>query len=749
MNTKIKTILTIIIVAIIGLIALGLFTFWFGGASAPVGAGWYLFSFATGITMIVMPCTLPLAFVIVPLSMGKGPAKGLGIALFFGLGVATMLSLYGIIAALVGKGAIEGMGANLETVKNGMYLFAGLFAFVFALGEIGLIKWRMPTYTGAAPGFIQKRGDFFKAFLLGLFLGNVGVGCPHPATPLILTRIATSGDVFYGWMLFLIHAIGRVLPLLLLATLGILGVNALQWLVARKDKIERATGWGMVFVAAYILTLGLFSHDWWVNSGQHVLFESLTQESALTGALAEKIGSGAAHNHGLETGTGMFGLPLSWGNWFLTILWVLPLWWYYSKRKKEVAALPEAEEKHIAQIDLRDKKWLFATLTLLFIIVITYTLPQRFYHIAMQNDASHAMTGAVPLAGSGPNGGPMMAGHEGHGAGTASHNAADVTSGLVVNLTVSTQKTEVGKPVTLRFEAVTKPGDFPATNLEVEHEKLIHVIGVRDDLKEFFHIHPQSLSGKQGAFAVTHTFTKPGKYKIWSEVKQGGVNHSFASQDIIVSGPGDTEDKTVTFGRNVIVDKYQVRFNVEEPVKAARSTKISFEVHDAQGNEVPLDKYLAADMHLNVISEDLSEFIHTHPGAAGGAGDGHTDHSHSMLPDAEFLSFAKEKLGEVISPVVVFADEGAGHSHGPVDTSHGVPFDVTFPKPGLYRVYAQFTPQGAGLGQDQALVAAFYIQVVEYKGFEFTGTTGKIVLTLISLVLMYLLSLKIKKYLTV
>ncbi|HEY4510402.1 MAG TPA: cytochrome c biogenesis protein CcdA, partial [Candidatus Paceibacterota bacterium] len=263
-SSSLKTTLVFLIFAIFALIVFGLIWFFFLGPTVPVGLGWYLFSFAAGLTMIVLPCTLPLAFVVVPLSMGKGAAKGLGIAISFGLGVAIMLSLYGVIAAVVGEVAIGTLGAPLEVVKNWLYFIAGIFAYLFALSEIGIIKFRMPTYSGAAAAFIQKRQDYLKAFFLGLFLGNVGVGCPHPATPVILTRIAASGDVFYGWLLFFIHAVGRVLPLLLLAILGILGVNALSWLVARKDKIERATGWGMVFVAGFIIVLGLFSHAWWV-----------------------------------------------------------------------------------------------------------------------------------------------------------------------------------------------------------------------------------------------------------------------------------------------------------------------------------------------------------------------------------------------------------------------------------------------------------------------------------------------------
>ena len=227
---------SILVLVLISIITFGLIWFFFLGPSTPVGVGWYLFSFAAGLTMIVLPCTLPLAFVIVPLSMGKGAAKGLGIALAFGLGVALTLSMYGVIAAVVGEVAIGTIGAPLETVKNWLYFVAGVFAYIFALGELGLIRFRMPSYSGAAPAFIQRQSDFLKALLLGLFLGNIGVGCPHPATPVILTRIAASGDIFYGWLLFFVHAAGRILPLLLLALLALLGANASTWLVGPKGE---------------------------------------------------------------------------------------------------------------------------------------------------------------------------------------------------------------------------------------------------------------------------------------------------------------------------------------------------------------------------------------------------------------------------------------------------------------------------------------------------------------------------------
>ena len=183
-TSKLRSILIFSTVGIFAAIVFGLLYLFVLAPTIPGGSvGWFLFSFATGLTMIVLPCTLPLAFVIVPLSMGKGMVKGLSMALAFGLGVAATLSLYGVAAALLGGIAIDALGAPLESIKNWVYFIAGIFALTFALGEIGLLKVRMPTYSGAAPAFIQKRRDFLKAFLLGLFLGNVGVGCPHPATP--------------------------------------------------------------------------------------------------------------------------------------------------------------------------------------------------------------------------------------------------------------------------------------------------------------------------------------------------------------------------------------------------------------------------------------------------------------------------------------------------------------------------------------------------------------------------------------
>ena len=376
----------------------GIFWIFTKSTASPIGLGWFLFSFAAGLSMIVLPCTLPLAFVIVPLSMGKGYVKGLAVALAFGLGVAITLSTYGIFAALLGKAFMAYAGGGGEIIKNIFYAIAGVFAILFALSELGLIKFRIPSYMGAAPGFIQKRSDVVKALLLGLFLGNIGIGCPHPATPIILGQIGVTGNVFYGWLLFLTHAIGRIIPLLLLAILGILGINATKTLVARKESIARATAWGMVFVGAFLFTLGFFSHDWWVFSGMHTLLEEITQEDRLLGILKGRWESAVTHTHGIPTGTGFFGLPLWFGNIVFVLLMAIPLWgsWFLKRRKLSVLAEPEQD---VLKKELRFKKFKFAVLTVIFALTFIYILPQRFLsqQLAHQQEEARVRHKIIPM----------------------------------------------------------------------------------------------------------------------------------------------------------------------------------------------------------------------------------------------------------------------------------------------------------------------------------------------------------------
>lgn len=258
-SQKFKIFLVSLIFILLAVFLIGLF--WLSGN--PVHSVGYTLAFTAGLSMIVLPCTLPLAFVIVPLSIGQKYKKGLLMAIFFGLGLAITLTIYGVVVALMGQ------IFNVKSISLYMYIVAGVFAFIFGLSELGLLKISLPSYKGAYPRFIQEQGDYLRAFFLGLFLGNAGIGCPNPATYVILTYIAATGNVLYGAGLQFVNALGRFIPLLMLAILGIVGVNATTWLVKKKETIQKATGWGLVFFGAFIIVWGIYGHIFFLNTPIH------------------------------------------------------------------------------------------------------------------------------------------------------------------------------------------------------------------------------------------------------------------------------------------------------------------------------------------------------------------------------------------------------------------------------------------------------------------------------------------------
>jgi cytochrome c-type biogenesis protein len=210
--------------------------------------------------------------------MGKTYKKGLAMALLFSLGLIITLTFYGVAVALAGQ------ALGLAQVAQIMYIIAGVMSFVFGLSELKLIKLDIPAYRGM-PGFIQEQSDYLKAFFMGLFLGNAGIGCPNPATYVILTWIAGSGDVVLGAGLQAVNGLGRALPLIALSILAILGVNATQALMKKKVTISKATGWGLIFFGALIIVWGLFGHFWFLNTPVHEGWDVLA--ASFSGKAAE------------------------------------------------------------------------------------------------------------------------------------------------------------------------------------------------------------------------------------------------------------------------------------------------------------------------------------------------------------------------------------------------------------------------------------------------------------------------------
>ena len=316
-DKHLKITFTVLAFILFSIIVVGLV--WLASGDYPVSVA---LSYAAGLSMIFLPCTLPLVFVIIPLSMGKGYKKGLSMALLFGLGVALTLTFYGIVVAILGN------YFGLDNFSRAMFFIAGIIAYVFGLTQLRLLKVKLPELP--LPQFVQKKKDYAKSFFMGLLLGNAGVGCPNPAFYVLLVYIATTGSVASGGWLGFIHGLGRATPLIFLSILAILGINSMKWVASKKDAIDKIMGWALVLVGIFILTVGLFGMYWWETSFIHIGWNNLAEQIAPR--LAET--TAAAEFFGVTVSPSEIEKYWPSAPWFVMLAFIIiPIIWSRCKRK--------------------------------------------------------------------------------------------------------------------------------------------------------------------------------------------------------------------------------------------------------------------------------------------------------------------------------------------------------------------------------------------------------------------------------
>src|SRR3989344_1710479 len=277
-----------------------------------------LLSFFGGVSNIVLPCTLPLVFIIVPLAMVAGGRKGLLMSILFGLGLIITLAVYGAVVGFLGQ------FLGLDSATRIMYSLAGLASLIFGLIELKLINFQLPSYA-RMPKFIEKQGDYIKVFFLGLLLGNAGVGCPNPITYVVLTFAATTGDWFRGSLLMAMNGLGRMIPLLLLTILGILGINSISWLTKRTETINKFTAWVLIVLGSFILLNGVFGHLWYEGGLFH---EGLN--AAFMAAGGKMIGEADIEIEEIERPVAFS----EYGALMNLLLTTIPVFWYWRKYPK-------------------------------------------------------------------------------------------------------------------------------------------------------------------------------------------------------------------------------------------------------------------------------------------------------------------------------------------------------------------------------------------------------------------------------
>jgi len=165
--------------------------------------------FLAGIISSASPCVLAT----IPLVVGYvgGYADGDRKKAFF-YSVAFIL---GLSLTFTAFGAAAGMLGTMFGMMGGWwYVALGSVAVLMGLQMVGLYQLRLPFHVEVKP----KRRGIIGAFLLGLFFGIVSSPCATPVLVVILTLVASKGEVAYGTALLFVYAIGHCMLMLLAGT---------------------------------------------------------------------------------------------------------------------------------------------------------------------------------------------------------------------------------------------------------------------------------------------------------------------------------------------------------------------------------------------------------------------------------------------------------------------------------------------------------------------------------------------------
>ena len=165
--------------------------------------------FLAGVLSSASPCVLATIPLVVGFVGGYSDGdrwKAFRYSLTFILGLSLTFTAFGAAAGLI--------GTMFGTLGGPWYLIAGIIALIMGGQLMGLYEIRLPIKRDFKP----KRGGLIGAFLLGLFFGIVSSPCATPVLVVLLTVVATKGQVLYGIALLFCYAIGHCLLMLFAGT---------------------------------------------------------------------------------------------------------------------------------------------------------------------------------------------------------------------------------------------------------------------------------------------------------------------------------------------------------------------------------------------------------------------------------------------------------------------------------------------------------------------------------------------------
>lgn len=255
--------------------------------------------------------------------------------------------------------------------------------------------------------------------------------------------------------------------------------------------------------------------------------------------------------------------------------------------------------------------------------------------------------------------------------------AQELPGGLQVTqdgytLDLAANRFAADKNVPLRFR-ILDPSGASVTRYVENHDKLLHLIVVRNDLADFQHVHPEL--DATGTWRVPVNLSRAGDYRVFADFTADGGPALTLGANLHVAGQYDPQPLPAV-SASAVVDGYVV--TLHGAPKVDESSMLTMTVSRDGSPVTDLQPYLGAYGHLVALRASDLAYLHVHP--MGEPGDGVTPAGpdigfHTAFPSKGdyrlFLDFQHQGVVRTAEFTVSVDDGETAPATQPGQTEHG------------------------------------------------------------------------------
>lgn len=199
-----------------------------------------------GVMSFISPCTLPILPAYFAFAVSSGRKQIALNTLVFMLGLATVFSIMGAGASLLGR--------VLRQNQSLIMLMGGALIIIF--GVMSLLGRGFTGVQNQQDDEVKRNNSIGGSYLFGMTFAVGWSSCVGPILGTVLTMAGTTGSVFRGMMLLFIYALALGLPLIIVSTFfGRASRQSFAW------RALRGKGWNVrvsIFLVGLVWALAIW-----------------------------------------------------------------------------------------------------------------------------------------------------------------------------------------------------------------------------------------------------------------------------------------------------------------------------------------------------------------------------------------------------------------------------------------------------------------------------------------------------------